>query len=191
LEDVENWLYEDGEDVEQMCYVDKLKELKLVGEASKRRKTEFEGRKLAIEALGHSLQMAGKVIEAFRSGDEQYSHLAAADVDRVAQMVEEKRAWLSQAAADLEKTPKTKDPSVLVCQFYSERDAFEAVSKPVLNKKKPKVEPPPSPPKEDSKSGGSEDKKDKGTPEVPPPAKEENSGPEPVQVNGNGHMDLD
>merc|ERR1711944_61169 len=36
LEDAENWLYEDGEDCEKQIYVDKLKELKLVGEATKK-----------------------------------------------------------------------------------------------------------------------------------------------------------
>merc|ERR1712038_1172243 len=65
LEDTENWLYEDGEDCEKQVYVDKLKELKLVGEAAKKRKSEFDGRKAAIDNLGHSLQMASKVIEAY------------------------------------------------------------------------------------------------------------------------------
>merc|ERR1712018_491564 len=64
LEDAENWLYEDGEDCEKDVYVEKLKELKLVGEATKKRKTEFEGRKAAIESLGHSLQMASKIVDA-------------------------------------------------------------------------------------------------------------------------------
>merc|ERR1719392_20285 len=41
LEDAENWLYEDGEDCEKNVYVEKLKELKLVGEATKKRKTGF------------------------------------------------------------------------------------------------------------------------------------------------------
>merc|ERR1712018_1057067 len=75
LEDAENWLYEDGEDCEKQIYVEKLKELKLVGEAAKKRKSEFEGRKSAIEALGHSLQMASKVVEAYKNKAEQYAHL--------------------------------------------------------------------------------------------------------------------
>merc|ERR1712061_512090 len=75
LEDAENWLYEDGEDCERNVYVDKLKELKLVGEAAKKRKTEFEGRKAAVESMGHSLQMASKVVDAYKNKDEKYDHL--------------------------------------------------------------------------------------------------------------------
>merc|ERR1712141_262610 len=47
LEDAENWLYEDGEDCERNVYVEKLKELKLVGEASKSVKPNLkEGKQL-------------------------------------------------------------------------------------------------------------------------------------------------
>jgi hypothetical protein len=76
LEDTENWLYEDGENVEKSNYVSKLKELKLVGEAAKKRKTEVEGRKAAVDTLGHSLQMAEKVVASFHAGDELVSSLA-------------------------------------------------------------------------------------------------------------------
>ena len=189
LEDTENWLYEEGEDVERACYIDKLKELKLVGEASKKRKTEFEGRRAAIEALGHSLQMAHKIVEAFKAGDELYNHLVPTDVDRVAKLILEKREWLDKSVADLEKTPKTKNPSILICQFYSERDAFEAVSKPILNKKKPKVEPPKEEAPKSSESAKPEEKK---SPEESSTAAPSAADPETVQVNGGAsQMDLD
>jgi hypothetical protein len=48
-----------------------LKELKIVGEAAKKRKNEFEGRQAAFNALGHSLQMAEKIIASFKSGEDQ------------------------------------------------------------------------------------------------------------------------
>ena len=61
LSQTEDWLYEDGEDCEKAVYEEKLKELKMIGEATKKRKSEYEGRKAAADALGHSLQMANKV----------------------------------------------------------------------------------------------------------------------------------
>merc|ERR1719510_2570433 len=94
LEDAENWLYEDGEDCEKQIYVEKLKELRLIGEATKKRKSEYEGRKSAIEALGHSLQMASKVVDAFKNKDEQFAHLNTDDVEKVAKLIEEKKTWL-------------------------------------------------------------------------------------------------
>ena len=50
---------------------------------------------------------------------------------------DKKSSWLTNAIATLEKTPKTKNPTVLNCQFYSEKDAFEAICRPILNKPKP------------------------------------------------------
>merc|ERR1712018_615088 len=163
LEDAENWLYEDGEDCEKNVYVEKLKELKLVGEASKKRKTEFEGRKAAIESLGHSLQMASKIVDMYRNKDEQYAHLNEADVAKVVKQIEEKKAWMDQSCATLERTDKVTNPTVLVCQFYQEQTAFEKMSKPILNKPKPKIEPPKEEKKE-SKDKPKDEKKE-ATPE--------------------------
>merc|ERR1712209_307185 len=157
LEDAENWLYEDGEDCEKNVYVEKLKELKLVGEATKKRKTEFEGRKAAIESLGHSLQMASKIVDAYKNKDEQYAHLNEADMAKVVKQIEEKKAWMDQSCATLERTDKVTNPTVLVCQFYQEQTAFEKMSKPILNKPKPKIEPP----KEEKKESKEKQKEDK------------------------------
>merc|ERR1712064_214561 len=110
LEDAENWLYEDGEDCEKQIYVDKLKELKLVGEATKKRKSEFEGRKAAFEALGHSLQMASKIVDAFKNKDEQYAHLNTDDVEKVAKLIEEKKTWMDQSCSTLDRTDKVTNP---------------------------------------------------------------------------------
>ncbi len=97
LEDTENWLYEDGEDCDKKTYEDKLRDLKMVGEAAKKRKTEFEGRKIAAEALGHSLQMAQKAVDMFKAGDEKYNHIAASEVERVEKLVQEKMGWLNDS----------------------------------------------------------------------------------------------
>jgi hypothetical protein len=129
--------------------------------------------------------MASKIVDAFRAGEEQYSHLVPGDVDRVAKLIAEKQEWLNKSVSELEKTAKTKNPSILVCQFYSERDAFEAISKPILNKKKPKVEPPPSPAKEEDKTASAEPT------EKSAPKEESSMEAEAAPVNGAGQMDLD
>merc|ERR1712018_497084 len=156
LEDAENWLYEDGEDCEKQVYVDKLKELKLVGEAAKKRKSEFEGRKSAIEALGHSLQMASKVVDAYKNKVEQYAHLNPDDIEKVSKLIEEKKTWMDQSCSTLDRTDKTTNPPILVCKFYQEQSAFEKISNPILNKAKPKIEPPPKEDKKESKENGNQ-----------------------------------
>merc|ERR1711902_276881 len=124
---------------------------------------EFEGRKAAIESLGHSLQMASKIVDMYRNKDEQYAHLNEADVAKVVKQIEEKKAWMDQSCATLERTDKVTNPTVLVCQFYQEQTAFEKMSKPILNKPKPKIEPPKEEKKESKEK--QKDEKNENAPE--------------------------
>jgi len=198
LTETEDWLYEDGEECEKAVYEEKHKELKLVGEAAKKRKSELEGRKAAIDTLGHSLQMAVKVVEAYKAGDEKYNHLTDAEVEKVNKLIEEKSQWLQNAASQLQNLPKHTNPTTLNCQFISEKDAFEQVCRPILNKAKPKAEPPKQeatePKKEAEKAGANEDnsKKGQGDNTEAPMEQQESSN-----LNGNGEqksdvtMDLD
>ena len=66
LEDAENWLYEDGEFCDKPEYQKKLSELQVKGEAVKRRRYEFETRPEAINQFGQCLQLAQKVVDAYK-----------------------------------------------------------------------------------------------------------------------------
>ena len=197
LSETEDWLYEDGEDCEKAVYEDKLKELKIVGEAARKRKSEYEGRKASIDTLGHSLQMASKVVELYRAGDEKYTHLTDSEMERVTKLIQEKLQWLNNSVATLESTPKTVNPSILNCQFISEKDGFEAVCRPILNKPKPKAEPPKEEAKktEEATAAASEDLKKEANATATPMDSEAGAAP---SVNGNNGaekqeqtMDLD
>ncbi len=76
----------------------------------------------------------------------------------------------------------------MICQFYTEKDAFEAVARPILNKPKPKAEPP----KEDKDKKEPEGGKEKKS-KADDTAKEEPM--ETVNGSGNGEqansMELD
>lgn len=160
LEDAENWLYEEGEDCEKAVYVEKLRAMKTKGEPVKKRQSEFELRPAAIEALGRSLQLASKALDAFKAGDEKYAHIDAAEMDKVSKQIAEKRGWMDESIATLAKIPKTANPTILAVQFHNEKSGFDTIVNPIINKPKPKVEPPKEEPKEESKSKAakSEDK---------------------------------
>lgn len=114
----------------------------------------------------------------------------AADVERVAKLIVEKREWLNKSVATLDGTPKTSNPTVLICQFFSERDAFEAVARPILTKPKPKVEPPPAKEGDDLPSE-SKTKNAEEANKSPEEDSTEKMDSEP-QVNGSSStMDLD
>jgi hypothetical protein len=153
LQKIEDWLYEDGENCDKQTYEAKLKELRLKGEPVKVRKKEFESRQAALDALGGSLQMAAKFIDQCKAGDEKYAHLSKEDIDKVAKALSEKREWLDKSCAELSGLDKTINPPVLAAQFYSEKQAFENIVNPVINKPKPKPkveEPPPVPPADEA-----------------------------------------
>jgi len=154
LEDMENWLYEDGEFAERSVYLNKLTELKDKGEAVKKRKREWEERTPAMNQFGQCLQLAQKAVDSFKGGDEKFNHLDPAEVSKVEKAIAEKLEWFNRMAGELNKMAKTADPPVLASQFIQEKDSFWNMASGILNKPKPKVEPPPpakeEPPKDDA-----------------------------------------
>merc|ERR1719219_2352393 len=140
LEDAENWLYEDGEFVEKQDYQKKLSELQVKGEAVKRRRMEFDLRPEAINQFGQCLQLAQKVVDAYKAGDEKYNHLDSAEVDKVQKAILEKQDWFSKMCAEIQKLEKTSEPPVLAAQFTQEKDQFWQMGSKILNKPKPKVQ---------------------------------------------------
>ncbi|ROT79071.1 heat shock protein [Penaeus vannamei] len=156
LEDTENWLYEDGEDCKKQVYLDKLTELKKHGEPIKDRKREREELPRAFESLLSSIQLARKATEQFRSGEEKYSHLEAAQVEKVEKAITEKQEWVDKNMGASASTPLHVNLPISANQVKSEKGTFEALVNPIINKPKPKPkveEPPPAEKKE-----GEEDK---------------------------------
>ncbi|MCL4123068.1 UNVERIFIED_CONTAM: hypothetical protein GTU68_067398, partial [Idotea baltica] len=96
LNSTEDWLYEDGEECSKQVYVDKLTELRKYGEPIKVRRREREELPSAFESLMASVQMAQKVVQAFKSGDEKFSHLDPAELEKVEKAVGERQAWVDQ-----------------------------------------------------------------------------------------------
>merc|ERR1712079_391396 len=128
-------------------------------------------------------------VELFKAGDEKYNHLTDAEIDKVNKLIQEKSQWLNNAIGQLERLPKTSNPSTLNCQFISEKDAFEQVCRPILNKAKPKAEPPKQEESSKEKMDDTSKAGAKGAEEAPEKMEQES-------VNQNGDqqqqtMDLD
>jgi len=143
LEDMENWLYDDGEYAERTIYQNKLGDLKTKGEAVKRRKREWEERPEAINILRQCLQLAQKTVDLIKGGDPKYAHLDLAEVSKVEKAIAEKTEWVDRMTGEVNKLTKTTDPTVLASQFIQEKELFWSMAANILNKPVPKVEPPP------------------------------------------------
>jgi molecular chaperone DnaK (HSP70) len=145
LEDIGNWLYDEGDDQPKQVYNEKLTELKKIGDPVVERYNEAQERPLAIEEFGRTLQMTRKFYDQYLAKDPKYDHIEVADMERVRKVIEEKQSWFEQQMNSQQRRPPTEPPTVFASQIRLEKEALERVVFPVMNKPKPKVELPPEP----------------------------------------------
>ncbi|XP_047462877.1 heat shock 70 kDa protein 4a isoform X2 [Mugil cephalus] len=142
LEDTENWLYDDGEDQQKQVYIDKLAELKKLGQPIHERYMEAEERPRAFEELGRQIQIYMKIVEAYKAKDELYDHLDELEVTRVSKQVNEAMVWMNSKMNQQNNQDLTLDPVVKVGEIQAKTKELYSACNPVVSKPKPKVEPP-------------------------------------------------
>ncbi|KAK3099409.1 hypothetical protein FSP39_004026 [Pinctada imbricata] len=160
LQETEDWLYEDGDDCQKNVYIEKLKQLKALGQPVVDRYRESQERPVAFEELARSLTHVRKFVDLFEKKDEKYNHIDQADVDKVKKCLKEKSEWYEKQLNNQNKQKKYENPSVLATQIVATRKELESTCSPVINKPKPKVEPPKETKKE-GKDGKTENKEQK------------------------------
>lgn len=142
LEDTETWLYEDGEDQQKQVYIDKLTELKKMGQPIQQRCMEAEERPKAFEDLGRQIQMYMKIIEAYKAKDELYDHLDELELTRVEKQANDAMAWMNSKINQQNSQDLTLEPVVKVEEIKAKTKELYLACNPVVSKRKPKVEPP-------------------------------------------------
>uniref|UniRef100_A0A4W4F8R7 Heat shock protein 4a n=1 Tax=Electrophorus electricus TaxID=8005 RepID=A0A4W4F8R7_ELEEL len=142
LEDVENWLYEEGEDQQKQVYIDKLSELKKLGQPIQERALEAEERPKAFDELGKQIQQYMKILEAYKAKDELYDHLDELEVMKVEKQVNDGMNWMNSKMNEQMKRSLTQEPVVKVREIQAKTKEVYSACNPTLSKPKPKVEPP-------------------------------------------------
>ncbi|KAM9741399.1 heat shock 70 kDa protein 4b [Menidia menidia] len=140
LEDTENWLYEDGEDQPKQVYIDKLAELKKLGQPIQERYMEAEDRPKAFEELGKQIQQYMKFVEAYKMKDELYDHLEEADVTKVDKQTNDTMIWMNSAMNQQSKQSLTLDPTFKVKDIQAKTKELFTACNPIVSKPKPKVD---------------------------------------------------
>uniref|UniRef100_A0A8C1J189 Heat shock protein 4a n=1 Tax=Cyprinus carpio TaxID=7962 RepID=A0A8C1J189_CYPCA len=140
LEDTENWLYEEGEDQQKQVYIDKLVELKKLGEPIQNRYTEAEERPKAFDELGRQIQQYRKVFEAYK--DELYDHLDELEMMKVEKQVNETMTWMNNKMNLQSKQSLSQDPVVKAQEIQAKTKELYSACNHIVTKPKPKVEPP-------------------------------------------------
>uniref|UniRef100_A0A671MPV9 Heat shock 70 kDa protein 4-like n=1 Tax=Sinocyclocheilus anshuiensis TaxID=1608454 RepID=A0A671MPV9_9TELE len=140
LEDTEVWLYEDGEDQPKQVYIDKLVDLKSLGQPIQDRYTEFEERPKAFDELGRQLQQYMKIVEAYKTKEEQYDHLDEAEVQKVDRMVNDVMIWMNSKMNQQSKQSLAMEPVVKTTEIQAKTRELFSTCNPIVTKPKPKVD---------------------------------------------------
>lgn len=154
LDDMENWLYDEGDYCKKQVHKDKLNELKTLGEPIKKRRMEYERLPVLIEEFSKVLQMKSKIMDAITNKDPKYAHLTKTDIEQLEQALNYYRMYVNNCYGLLNNQQKEKDPSIKVADVEKEFSNFQSTVDPILNKSPPKVPSPPKDTQTDSQNSG-------------------------------------
>lgn len=142
LDDMENWLYDEGEDLEKKVYIEKLEELKKIGDPIAFRANEADRRGPVAESLR---TLCRNYLAVAQSDSPQYAHIEAGEKNRVVSECSAALQWLDEKLKLQEQTPKTQPPALTVADMDKRGETVERVCKPIMSKPAPKPTPPPAP----------------------------------------------
>jgi len=146
----EDWLY-DTFDATKVQYIDKLDELKKLGEPAAFRSKEAEMRADWIKALEGTIKNYGTPA---KEPGENYSHIDTSKLASIVVECDELAAWLNDMKAKQEALPKYEKPVLLCGEMEKKNKELAKMADAILKEPKPKPAPPPAPeaaeaPKED------------------------------------------
>ena len=165
LEKLENWLYEDGFDAEKGVYIEKLAELKKLGDPIEYRQKESSARPNAVSTLQQTIERYKGWLNA-SSTDEKYSHITDEERSKGYTKCDEASSWLYEMLDKQGSRALTDDPAFSVSQINAMVKEVGYVVNPILNKPKPK-------PKSEPKATPEPEKKDETDSSEPMDTKEE------------------
>ncbi|XP_017473894.1 PREDICTED: heat shock 70 kDa protein 4 isoform X2 [Rhagoletis zephyria] len=156
LNDLENWLYEEGEDCDRETYVNKLKGLHAQTDPIKERANDYENAPAAFDELNHSIQVARGAINEFKKGAAKYDHLTEAEFLNISEATDKAQKWLDSHMNKFTQTPRMHDSPVKVADIRHEVQTLNSCVNSVINRPKPKPAAKPAPAKDANSTGSSE-----------------------------------
>lgn len=157
LDKAENWLY-DTYDAKKVQYVEKLNELKKVGDVVAWRFKEKNMRGDWTKAVQGTIN---NYRQAASEPGEKYDHISKENLQKIIDECEKVNTWLSESAAAQEKLQDHEKPVLLCTDMEKKNLDLSGMADEILKERKP------APPVEEKK----EEKKD--DPEVAPEAPKE------------------
>ncbi|KAF7782951.1 hypothetical protein Agabi119p4_2327 [Agaricus bisporus var. burnettii] len=169
LSAAEDWLYtEEGEESTKSVYVSRLDALKTLGDPITFRYRETEDRQRSVAALRETLN---NYMNQATSNDEKYAHIDVKDKESIVERVAVIQKWLDDMSVRQAERRKDVDPVLTSEQVTKKRDEIIFFATPILTKPKPKM-----PTGTTGTDSGTGTPKRDGTPQPPPPQKNEQEG---------------
>ncbi|KAI9107505.1 hypothetical protein K1719_021542 [Acacia pycnantha] len=134
LQEVEDWLYEDGEDETKGVYVAKLEELKKQGDPIEERYKEYMERGIVINLLIYCIN---SYREAAMSNDSKFDHIDVSEKQKVLNECVEAEAWLREKQQQQDTLPKYANPVLLSAEVRKKAEAVDRFCKPIMTKPRP------------------------------------------------------
>eukprot|EP00494_Astrolonche_serrata_P010406 UN10470 len=134
LQEVEDWLYEDGEDETKGVCVAKLEELKKLGGPIEMRYKEWTERGPALEQLVYCIR---SFREAALSGDQKFDHIDESEKQKVVNECSDAETWLTEKKQQQDALPKHANPVLLVSDIKKKAEALDRFCKPIMTKPRP------------------------------------------------------
>lgn len=166
LNNLENWLYEEGEDCDRQVYKDKLNNLHEKTNPIKNRCNEYENHPQAFVELGHAIQLAKKAVDEFLAGDLKYEHLSQTEILNVQEKVEKVQKWLEDVRGKVSTSLRTSDPPVKLQEIHQEYQSLTSYVNSILKRPKPTPPPPqPTPQEKEQQNNSTTDNKNGSPPQ--------------------------
>ncbi|KAH8239457.1 hypothetical protein KR032_004433 [Drosophila birchii] len=141
LNDLENWLYEDGEDCERETYTSRLQALHQKTDPIKVRANDYEQCPAVFDELKGSISIARLAVAEFRKGVPKYDHLTETEFINISETADKAQKWLDTHLSKFTQSPRTADSPVQVSAVRHEVQTLNACVSSVINRAKPKPAP--------------------------------------------------
>lgn len=179
LEEIENWLYEEGETCEKSVYKERLEKMRANIAPVHSRWEEYSNHEQAFTELGHAIQQTLKAVEQYRAKEPKFDHLTETEIINITEAAQKAQNWYEGARSKLVGINKTQDPPVKLADIRHETQTLTTCTNSVLNRPKPKPPTPPVDPNQQhgqSSSGSAEQEVQQNSSN----AQQENNSPKPT-----------
>ena len=142
LQEVENWLYEDGFDATKSVYAEKLSILRKLGGPGEYRQSEAESRPSAVSTLQRNLDSVQSWLKDAK-GQDKYAHITGEEFDKCVSKCDEASNWLFGMLDKQGSLASNVDPAFTVADLLAKNTELMEICTPVMNKPvpRPKKEP--------------------------------------------------